>query len=92
MKRIHAVVRGRVQGVGFRAGTAREASRLGLSGWVRNRLDGTVEVLAAGDDAAVDQLAAWLKQGPRGARVAGLDVHDPPPSLTSEELTDFEVR
>ena len=49
---------------GFRASTADQARRLGLDGWVRNQFDGTVEVLAAGDDAAVDQLADWLKQGP----------------------------
>ena len=92
MKRIHAIVRGRVQGVGFRAATSYEARRLGLAGWVRNRLDGTVEVLADGDDAAVDQLAVWLKHGPRGAHVTGLDLHPPPPTLTSEELGDFEIR
>jgi acylphosphatase len=92
VKQIHAIVRGRVQGVGFRAGTAHEARRLGLRGWVRNRMDGTVEVLAGGDEAAVDQLAAWLKHGPRGAHVTSLDVHDPPPTLTSEDLAGFEVR
>ena len=92
MKRIHAVVRGRVQGVGFRASAAHEARRLGLSGWVRNLFDGTVEVLAAGEDAAVDGLAAWLKQGPRGAHVTGLDIHPPTTSLASEELTEFEIR
>ena len=92
MKRIHAIVRGRVQGVGLRASTAEEARRLGLAGWVRNRMDGTVEVLAGGDDGAVDRLAAWLKHGPRAAHVTGLDVHDPPPTLTSEQLAGFEVR
>ena len=92
MKRIHAIVRGRVQGVGFRATTAHEARRLGLNGWVRNRLDGTVEVLADGDEAAVDELAAWLKRGPRGAHVTGLDIHPPPPTMTSEELGQFEIR
>jgi len=92
MKRIHAVVRGRVQGVGFRASAAHEARRLGLRGWVRNLFDGTVEVLAAGEDAAVDGLAAWLKQGPRGAHVTGLDIHPPTTSLASEELTEFEIR
>lgn len=92
MKRVHAIVRGRVQGVGFRAGTAYEARRLGLTGWVRNRMDGTVEVLASGDDAAVDGLVAWLERGPRGARVTGLDVHEPPPTLTSDPLVQFEVR
>ncbi|HTA18932.1 MAG TPA: acylphosphatase, partial [Polyangia bacterium] len=53
MKRLRAVVRGRVQGVGFRASAASEARRLQLTGWVRNQLDGTVETEAEGDDAAV---------------------------------------
>ncbi len=92
MKQIHAVVRGRVQGVGFRASAAHEARRLGLDGWVRNQLDGTVEVLAAGDDEAVDRLAAWLKQGPRGAHVTGVDIHRPTPSLASETLSGFDIR
>jgi acylphosphatase len=92
MKRLHAVVRGRVQGVGFRAATHHEGRRLGLHGWVRNRMDGTVEVLVAGDDAAVDQLVAWLKRGPRGAHVTGLDVAPPTPTLASEELHSFEIR
>jgi acylphosphatase len=85
-------VRGRVQGVGFRASAAHEARRLALEGWVRNRLDGTVEVLAGGPDAAVDLLAEWLKHGPRGAHVTGLDIHPPTPSLASEELIGFEIR
>jgi len=92
MKRVHALVRGRVQGVGFRAATHDEARRLGLDGWVLNRLDGTVEVLAGGEDAAVDQLVGWLKHGPRGARVTGLDVAPPTPTLASEELSGFEIR
>ena len=92
MKRVHAVVRGRVQGVGFRASAAHEGHRLGLTGWVRNLMDGTVEVLAAGDDAAVDQLVTWLRRGPRGAHVTGLDVAPPAPTLASEELFGFEIR
>jgi acylphosphatase len=92
MKRVHAVVRGRVQGVGFRAATHYEARRLGLQGWVRNQMDGTVEVLAAGDDQAVDELVAWLKQGPRGAHVTSLNVAPPAPTLASEELFGFEIR
>jgi acylphosphatase len=92
VKRIRAVVRGRVQGVGFRAATAHQARRLGLEGWVRNHFDGTVEVLAAGDDEAVDRLAAWLARGPALAHVTGLDVHEPPPTLASEELFGFEIR
>ncbi len=90
MKRIHAIVRGRVQGVGFRATAAHEARRLGLLGWVRNRLDGTVEVLAAGDDGALDLLAAWLKHGPRGAHVTGLDIH--PPTANFDERSVGGIR
>jgi acylphosphatase len=74
------VVRGRVQGVGFRAALAVEASRLGLVGWVRNRADGTVEALAAGAADAVESLVRWAHDGPPAAQVAGVDVQpaDPP--------------
>lgn len=73
MKRFRATVRGRVQGVGFRASTATEARRLGVVGWVRNLFDGNVEVLAEGDDAAVSALLAWLRHGPSLAKVTSLD-------------------
>ncbi len=69
---MHAVVRGSVQGVGFRATTFDEARRLGLAGWVRNRVDGTVEVLAEGAEAKLNLFLAYLRRGPRGAHVAGL--------------------
>ncbi len=69
-------VRGRVQGVGYRASTAHEARRLGLSGWVSNLPDGTVEVAARGDAAAIDALIGWLAEGPRGAHVTGMDVEE----------------
>jgi acylphosphatase len=71
-------VRGRVQGVGFRYSLRDEATRLRLAGWVRNRLDGSVEALAQGDATAVDALVAWARRGPRGARVDGLDIETPP--------------
>jgi acylphosphatase len=82
---VRAIVRGRVQGVGYRASTAHEARRLGLSGWVRNLPDGTVEVEARGPVAAADALVGWLAQGPRGARVTGVDVQD----LSSELASDL---
>ena len=63
------VVSGRVQGVFFRAATWHEGQRLGLCGWVRNRDDGTVEVVACGGDQQLRQLEKWLWQGPPGARV-----------------------
>lgn len=65
-------MRGRVQGVGFRATTFDEARRLGLAGWARNRVDGTVEVLAEGREAQLVLLLAFLHQGPRGAHVTGV--------------------
>ncbi|MBS0430848.1 MAG: acylphosphatase [Proteobacteria bacterium] len=62
-------VRGRVQGVCFRASTRDEALRLGISGHARNLADGSVEVLACGPDAALEELHRWLHHGPPSARV-----------------------
>ena len=62
-------VRGRVQGVGYRWALCAEASRLGLSGWVRNRHDGSVEALVRGPAEAVDALLLWAHRGPSMARV-----------------------
>lgn len=66
---VRAVVRGTVQGVGFRDATLRRARKLGVMGWVRNGEDGAVLVHAEGDEAAVEELVAFLREGPRGARV-----------------------
>jgi acylphosphatase len=74
MKQLHAIVSGRVQGVYFRAETAQVARRLGLHGFVRNLADGTVEVRAAGPEAELEQLLAFLHQGPPIARVDGVRV------------------
>lgn len=74
MKRLRATVRGRVQGVGFRANAAAEARRLGLTGWVRNLFDGTVETDAEGPAVAVDAYLAWLRHGPSLSHVTGVDV------------------
>lgn len=70
----HLVIRGRVQGVGYRASLTREAERLGLAGWVRNRLDGSVEAVVAGDEASVNQLINWARRGPLTAHVTSVDV------------------
>ena len=69
-KAVHAVIEGRVQAVGFRYWTAREAEALSLRGWVRNRRDGTVEVLFAGPEAAVDAMVDACRRGPPAAKVA----------------------
>lgn len=73
------VVTGRVQGVGFRWFVEREARALGLSGWVRNRADGSVEVLAAGTNQQLNALYDKLKEGPRAARVDNVDVEEAAP-------------
>lgn len=69
MKAFHALVRGEVQGVGFRYSAARKAASLGLLGWVRNTDDGDVEVWAEGEDQALEEFGAWLWKGPSSARV-----------------------
>jgi acylphosphatase len=73
--RLHAVVRGRVQGVGFRATTQHEAHKRGLAGWVRNLADGNVEVDAEGDRTHLESFLAFLHRGPWGAHVDGVDAH-----------------
>ncbi len=84
------VVRGRVQGVWYRGAMQQEARRLGVSGWVRNREDGRVEAELRGEQAAVDALVAWAHQGPRGARVDGVDVTWP--GVSDGAHDDFVVR
>jgi acylphosphatase len=71
-RRLHAIVHGRVQGVGYRATTMDEARRLQLAGWVRNRIDGTVEVLVEGPPAKLALFLSYLKRGPLGARVSSV--------------------
>ena len=72
--RLRAVVRGEVQGVGFRWSVQRQAGELGLTGYAENLPDGSVRVEAEGDPARLDQLEAYLRQGPRWAEVESLDV------------------
>lgn len=72
---VHFLIRGRVQGVGFRWFVHREASELELRGWVRNTEDGEVEVLASGSVEDLSELRKSLRQGPRGSRVDNLIEH-----------------
>jgi acylphosphatase len=82
------LVRGRVQGVGFRWFVARTARRLGLTGHARNLPEGTVEVVATGDPAELDQLAQALTQGPPGAVVAGVEVEN---LVDAVEARSFDI-
>ena len=84
--RLHVLVRGRVQGVGFRW-FVREAGRhLGLAGWVRNRPDGSVEVAAEGDPPVVARLGDMLRDGPSGAAVIAVDDVGGDEQLEAREL------
>ncbi len=72
--RLHALVEGRVQGVGFRYFVVERAQSLGVNGWVRNRWDDTVEVTAEGERRAVEKLLDALRRGPRAAYVSDVKV------------------
>jgi acylphosphatase len=72
--RLHAIVSGMVQGVNFRAYTQREAARLGLTGWVHNRWDGTVETVAEGPRNALEAFEAYLHRGPPAAYVEEVEA------------------
>jgi acylphosphatase len=82
------VIRGRVQGVFFRDTVRNAAEREGVSGWVRNNRDGTVEAVFEGDARAVGQLVALAREGPPGARVEDVEVIDEP----EEGVEGFRVR
>jgi acylphosphatase len=70
----HLIISGRVQGVGYRDALRAEALARGITGWVRNRRDGTVEAVIQGETGALDALAAWARRGPPAARVAHVAV------------------
>jgi len=88
-QRLKAVVKGEVQGVGFRWAVQRQAGRLGLTGYAENLPDGSVRVEAEGDPERLDQLEAFLHQGPRWAEVASLDSQRLP---ATGEFHYFEAR
>ncbi len=88
MIRRRVVVHGSVQGVFFRDSVRRLAQQRGVSGWVANRWDGTVEAVLEGDPDAVERLVAFCREGPRGAQVESVDVSEEDP----ERLSGFSVR
>lgn len=87
---LHFLIKGRVQGVGFRWFVQREAGELALHGWVRNTEDGDVEVVAAGEDGDLDELRASLRRGPRGSRVDRIVEHFLD-DREAENLTAFRI-
>ena len=89
MKRLHATVTGRVQGVFFRDFVRIHARRLRLAGWVRNNPDGSVEVTAEGEDTGLQHLALLLEKGPSGAWVEEVETEYTTPT---GEFTEFVIR
>jgi acylphosphatase len=85
----HLVIRGRVQGVGYRYAMMEAAEALGVSGWVRNRRDGTVEAVVQGDDELVERLVAWCRRGPVGASVGAVAAE---PHVVDVALNGFTAR
>jgi acylphosphatase len=84
---LHFLIRGRVQGVGFRWFVHREASELNLRGWVRNTEEGDVEVVASGSPEDLEDLRSSLRRGPRGSRVDGILEH----TLDESEAASLDV-
>jgi acylphosphatase len=89
IQRLRVVVTGRVQGVGFRYATLDEARRLGLTGWVRNCRDGSVELVAEGPRQRLERLLIWCHDGPSGALVSNAEAQWNEPT---GEFRSFTIR
>jgi acylphosphatase len=85
-------ITGMVQGVGYRYAFHREAVRLGIGGWVRNRSDGSVEAVVQGAQQAVDAIAAWTQRGPPAARVNDVTTATPGAAEQARRYEGFEIR
>ncbi len=85
-KTLRLVIHGRVQGVYFRDAMRREAQRLGVAGWVRNRSDGTVEAAVQGEPADVDAVVRWARRGPERAQVERVEIKPDECSYTGFEV------
>ena len=89
MKRVRLVISGKVQGVCFRTYACEEARAGGIRGWVRNRSNGSVELLAEGEETALADLAAWCRRGPPHADVRGVTASS---GEATGEFGSFEIR
>jgi acylphosphatase len=88
MVTLHLQISGRVQGVNYREAMRRECERLGVTGWVRNRGDGSVEAVVQGSAASVEAVVAWARRGPPAARVDRVQAR-PPGAEIARHYTDF---
>jgi len=86
--RLYAIISGRVQGVFFRVNTRNKANELGLTGWVKNRWDGKVEVLCEGPKENIDKMLEWLKQGPKYSKVSQVEHFS---DVKEECFQDFKI-
>ncbi len=77
----HLRIFGRVQGVWYRESMRQEAEQLGITGWVRNRLDGSVEALVQGEAEAIERIIVWARRGPEQAQVTHIDMDENPPQV-----------
>jgi acylphosphatase len=89
MKAQHLIIRGRVQGVWFRASSQDMARNLKIKGWVRNTPQGNVEMHIQGDSSQLEKMLTWCYQGPPGARVDSVDVMD---VIPNDEFKAFNIR
>ncbi|WP_146341090.1 acylphosphatase [Nesterenkonia sp. NBAIMH1] len=92
MSEVLARVTGKVQGVSYRAAARKKAQGLGVTGWVRNLPDGSVELLASGPDDAVESLIEWCRRGPSGAEVEQVHTRDASPEELVELPESFDIR
>ncbi|KVN92522.1 acylphosphatase [Burkholderia ubonensis] len=81
-------VRGVVQGIGYREACVRHATRIGVTGWVRNRMDGSVEAMLQGSPKQLDEMCAWMSEGMPAALVDGIDVSEVRPPVARLEGFD----
>jgi acylphosphatase len=86
----HLHITGRVQGVNYRESMRYEAERLGITGWVRNRRDGSVEAVVDGEPESVEAIIAWAREGPRSARVTAIHVSEHAGTFTAFERLPTE--
>ena len=85
---VHLIARGRVQGVWFRASTQEQALQMGVCGWARNCLDGSVEIYAEGEKEILERFISWCRKGPSAAQVSGLDIE----WVKFQSLNTFKIR